>query len=111
MGIPKVSGALKGWTKKRTVIIITQNVVDHDVVEVETPITLSINIQPLPATILNQKTEEERSWKWFSLWIKGSTVLENQDIAIIDGVRYRVMKNSDWSPAGYTNYEVKEDFQ
>lgn len=112
MSIPNVSGALRGWTKKRQVIIVLQTVVNHKVVEVTNPaIWIDINVQPLPQERIDKKPEGQRSWKWRSLWVKFGPLLKTDDKLIIDGITYRIMSVSNWSEGGYQAYEAIEDYQ
>jgi len=109
MPIPYMGGAFPGWTKKRAVKIITQSVVNYKTVETETDITLEIIAQPLPAAILAKKTEDERTWAWSLLKVKGNTILKSGDKVDVGGVWLRIEKSSNWSDAGFTSYEAIED--
>lgn len=112
MSIPNVSGALRGWTKKIPVIIIFQEIVDHKKVESESPaVKLEINLQPMPFEQIEKKPEEQRSWKWYSLWVRFGALLKTDDKIIIENVKYRIMKSGNWRDGGYQFYEVIEDYQ
>lgn len=111
MAIPNVSSALRGWTKKRQVTIIIQTVVDHEVVEQAQPaVTMNVNVQPMPAQQIDRKPEEQREWKWWSLWIQFGSLLKPDDKIIIDGITYRVEKVSNWLSGGYQQLEAVEDY-
>lgn len=111
MAVPYLAGALKGWTTKTSVILITQSVVNHQTTEAETATILDINRQPVPAARVNQKPEEQRTWKWWSFIIKQGPLLKTDDIIIIDSIRYRIKSSSNWSESGFTKYEAIEDYQ
>ena len=106
-----MSGALKGWTKKTPVKLVTQSIVNHKSVEVLTDATLDINKQPMPAREVSRKPEMQRSWVWWSFIVKNGPYLATDDIIIISDVRYRIIKGNDWSESGFTKYEAIEDYE
>jgi hypothetical protein len=103
--------ALKGWTKKISVKLITQSIVNHLTVEAETDATLDINKQPMPARQVDRKPEEQRSWVWWNFIVKNGPYLNTDDIVIISDIRYRIMKGNDWRESGFTKYEAIEDYE
>ena len=110
MSVPYMSGALKGWTKKRTATIVTQSIIDHETFESETNEILDINIQPMPARQVDRKPEGQRSWQWFSIIIKNGPYLNTDDVIIIDSLRYKIEKGNDWRASGFTKYEAIADY-
>ncbi len=112
MPVPYLAGALKGWTKKTPVKIITQTVVDGDVIPVPTDKTYSINLQPMPAATVNRKPPEQRTWKWWSIILRDRTaLLKTDDIMVApSGLRFKIQSASDWRTSGFTKYEAIEDF-
>jgi len=113
MPVPYVAGALKGWTRKTPVKIVTQSVVNHQTVEATADATLDINFQPMPAWKVNRKPEEQRTWKWWSIIIKNPTVNLNTDDIIIrpTGQRFRIQSGNDWTESGFSKYEAIEDYE
>jgi len=113
MPVPQLAGAVKGWTKKRTIKVITQSIVDHRTVETESTITKPMNFQPMPPAVVNRKPEEQRTWDWWSVIIRDRTVLLKTDSIIIDsyGRSFRVQKANDWRESGFSKYEVIEDYE
>ena len=110
MPVPYMAQTMRGWTKKKTVKIITQTVADFETVEAETETTMQINMQPVPPAQVARKPEEQRTWKWWSLIVIKGQALSTDDIIVIDGKNYRVQNNSDWSESGFRKYEVIEDY-
>lgn len=112
MSVPYVGGALKGWTRKTPVKIVTQTVVQHQTVQSTKDATLNINFQPMPAAKVNRKPEEQRTWKWWSIFIAGTSVkLETDDIIIRpSGQRFRIQSANDWTESGFSKYEAIEDY-
>lgn len=111
MAIPNVSRALRGWMKNRSVVIITKNVVNHLTVETSAPaVTIKMNIQPMPQENVNRKPEDQRSWKWWSIWIQHGPLLKVDDKITVDDKTYRIEVVGDWTEGGYQFYEAVEDY-
>ena len=112
MPVPYMAGALRGWTRKTNVLVITQSVVNHQTVESSSPKTLDINFQPMPAAKVNRKPEEQRTWLWWSIIIKRGPILKTDDIIVrASGQRFRIQSANDWSESGFTKYEAIEDYE
>ena len=115
MSIPNVSGALRGWTKKTTVKVVTKKIVNYRTVEDTTDATLDLMITPMGPERVARKPEEQRSWAWYVAHIKslsGMVPLKLDDKIIMpSGKTYRVQGPSDWSMAGFYAYEMAEDYQ
>ena len=113
MSVPYLGGVLKGWTPNTNVKIITQSVVNHEVVKTEVDKIYPANLQPMPAAKVNRKPEEQRTWTWWSMIIKDRTIILKTDDLIIDpsGQVYKIQSANDWRTSGFTKYEVIEDFE
>lgn len=112
MAVPYLAGALKGWTKKTSVKVVTQSVVDHKTINTTSDKILDINFQPMPAAKVNRKTEEQRTWSWWSIIIKKGPLLKTDDIIIrSSGQRFKIESANDWSESGFTKYEAIEDYE
>jgi len=111
MAVPNLSRAVRGWTKRKTVKIITKATVNHKVTESTSNTTLNINVQPMPARQVDRKPEGERSWSWWSIIIRDPNVLlKTDDIVEVDGAGYRITKGNDWRRSGFTKYEAIQDY-
>lgn len=112
MTVPYLGNALKGWTLKTDITVITQTVVNHETVETPASIIKDVNFQPMPAAKVNRKPEEQRTWKWWSVIIRDRTVLLTTDDIIqdSDGRKFRIESANDWRPSGFTKYECVEDY-
>jgi hypothetical protein len=111
MAVPYVAGALRGWTRQREVRIVTKTVVNHRVVQTANIVTLDICVQPLQPEKVRRKPEEQRSWKWFSILIKGASPELSIDSQVwIDGLAYRVESRQPWDEAGFRRYEATQDY-
>ena len=110
MPVPYLGNAMKGWTKRTNIKIITQTVVDHETTESESDVVCQANFQPMPAAKVDRKPEEQRTWKWWSIIVQSKTLLLSTDDIIQDysGKKFRIEEAEDWRESGFSNYEVKE---
>lgn len=112
MKMPYLGGALKGWTAPTAVLVLTKTVVDHQSVETPSEVTLDINWQPMPAVQVNRKPEEQRTWQWWTLTVKGPhALLKIDDVVTIGDLSFRIQSGvKDWRTSGVTVYEAIEGF-
>jgi hypothetical protein len=111
MRVPYLGSAVKGWTRPVVCKVITKTVVDHEVVETPSTVTLDINYQPMPAAQVNRKPEEQRTWKWWTLIVKNPKItLKVDDTVAIGSLKFRIQSFSDWTTSGFSGYEAIEDF-
>lgn len=111
MSIPTVSGAFRGWTKRRTVRIVTKAVVNHVIKQTAEIVTMDIMISPLRPEEVNRKPEEQRAWKWYSFLVKGNTRELPIDAQLVVGdLAYRIGARQPWTEAGYRRYHATEDY-
>lgn len=110
--MPNMANTLSGWESPLTLIKITQNVVEGDVIQTETPINFMGVWQPLRDEQLQFKPEGQRSWSWYWIHAKSGTLnLQTQDKIKFQGKRYKVMSVKDYSLDGFIEYEVILDYQ
>lgn len=108
---PDVSGALRGWTNRTGVRIITKEVQSHKVVETAIRTQANMILQPMPSQQVNRKPTEQRSWRWWSLWVDCEFQrLEVDTVIVMDGISYRIEKVDDWQQGGFRHYEAVEDY-
>lgn len=111
MSIPRVSSALRGWTKKRTVKIIEKTVVNYLTVYRAEIVRLDIFLAPLQPEKIRRKPEEQRAWKWYDVVIKaGARQLKIDDRIEVGGVVYVIDSVQPWDEGGYRRYEATEDY-
>lgn len=109
-GMPDVSEALDGWESRITLIVITQSVVDGDVVQNSANITFYGVWQPLRDDQLQFKPEGQRSWQWIWLHTRTNIELETGDKVIYNHKRYKVMAVKDYGLNQYYEYELVRDY-
>jgi hypothetical protein len=111
MAIPNVSGAFRGWTKRREVRLVTKSVVNHLVQSIAQIVKLDLVVQPLQPEKVRRKPEEQRAWKWFSIITKASNPELPIDSQIwVDGIAYKIESRQPWTEAGYRRYEATQDY-
>ena len=108
--IPNVSNALNGLMKKYAVITYERSIVNHRVVETPTTKYLMLNKQPMPFEQVVRKPEEQRKWRWYTIWSKSKLEFDIDDKFEIAGIGYRIKGKGNWSEAGYFVYECIEAF-
>lgn len=111
MSIPNVSGALRGWTKKRNVRIIEKTVINYLTSYRAEIVRLDIFIAPLQPEKIRRKPEEQRSWKWYDIVIKsGKRDLKIGDQIQVAGIVYVIDSVQPWDEGGYRRYEATENY-
>lgn len=111
MSVPFLGFAIKGWTRKTTVELVTKSVINFLVTENRTEIVLDCNFQPLPAWKVNRKPDEQRTWLWWSIIVKQGPNLKTDDVIVKDGIEFRIDSGNNWSESGFTKYEAVQGFQ
>lgn len=108
--LPNMGDALLSWFQQIQFVLITKEIVDFELIEVEKPSCFMGVIQPLSSKKLEMKPEGQRAWTWSQIHASPDLVLKNDDVMNIQGVRYRVMNKFDYSKYNYVLYEIVEDF-
>ena len=111
-GMPQMGGTLNNWEVPLTLVKITQNVVDGDLVTSETTYNFMGVFQPLSAEQLSLLPEGQRSWE--NVWIhcKSSQLnLETASKVIFNNKRYKITQKKDYGLNGYVEYMLIKDFE
>jgi len=69
-----------------------------------------LNKQPSPEKTIDRNLQGNRAWKWWSLIIQDTILLNVDDIIVINNIEYRILNITDWSESGFTKYTAIEDF-
>lgn len=109
-GVPYLATAVRGWTRPRTVEVVTKAVVNFQVSETRTQTTLDINIQPMPPQEVARRPEDQRQWKWWTVIVREGPLLNIDDVIVVDSISYRIEKVHNWSESGFQKYEAREDY-
>jgi hypothetical protein len=109
--LPSMRGTMRGWTRPLVISLIRKQLVNYEVSEANA-VTIQTTgvLQPLAPEKLKLKPEGERSWVWKTLHCAFAD-MQTDDVAILFGVRYRVMEKTSFADYGFAKYEMVEDFQ
>ena len=113
MKLPYMGRALRGWTAPVEVMLVTKSVVNFVLKETQSPMVLDIGYQPMPVAQVNRKAEEQRTWLWWTIILKGAQapVLKTDDQVVVKGLTFRIQCGvQDWSASGFSLYEAVQDF-
>lgn len=107
--MPKMRDALRGMTRRVTVQVIEQKVIDREAVqEPVDALRGSMVLTPMPARKIVIKPEGQRTWKWWD----AVTNLKFKLGSFVKVDRYsqlfEVMELEDWSQAGIFKYQFAE---
>lgn len=109
--LPNMGATVASYFQNLVIGLLTKSIVNNRVQEVTTNYETKGTIQPLTQEELAIKPEGERSWKWQMLHCQPSLSLKTDDIALIKGIRYRVMGRKGYTDYGYVRYELVEDYE
>lgn len=110
MSIPNVSGAFRGWTKRREVWIITKTVENFLTRQRAEILTMDIMVAPLKPEEVKRLPEDQRAWKWFNILTKSTNrPLEIDSQIKVDGIFYLIDSIQNWKEAGYRRYKATEN--
>ena len=111
-GMPQMASTLSGWEVPITLIKITQNVIDGDLVTSEQTINFMGVWQPLRDEALELKPEGQRSWEWVWIHARASELnLETGDKVIFKNRRYKVMQKKDYGLNAFVEYHLCRDYE
>jgi hypothetical protein len=111
MNLPQLNSALGNWQYPITLIKITQNIVDHQVVNIEEQLNFQGVIQPLSPKELVIKPISERSWEWSQIHTEKTIAISTNDKIKYNDKIYKVMLQNDYSPYGYIEYHLVKDYE
>lgn len=66
--------------------------------------------EPFTARQLEIKPEGQRAWAWYRMRMLINLVLKTDDRFLLNGIKYRVMRSSNYFEYGYNEYDVIEDY-
>ena len=94
--------------QKMTFVVISKQIVDCEVIEVETQVTTRGVRQPLPPQKLEIYKDGQRAWKYECLHLLPKPAFNPDDIVVWNGKKYRVVEKYDCSEYGYIEYNGEE---
>ncbi len=111
-GMPQMDTTLTGWEVPLTLVKITQDIVEGDLVTTETQIKFQGVWQPLSAEQLQLLPEGQRSWE--NCWVHaraGQLNLETASKVIFNGKRYKITQKKDYGLNGFVEYLLIRDYE
>ena len=111
-GQPNMRETLTGWEVPLSLVKITQDVFEGDLVTTETTYNFQGVWQPLSAEQLSLLPEGQRSWE--NVWIhakSGSLNLETADKVIFNNRRYKITQKKDYGLNGFVEYMLIRDYE
>lgn len=109
--LPNLSGPVKSYMQRLTLVKITKDIVDFEEKEVQTVINTRGVRQPLDPQRLEILNRGQRAWKWECLHVLPNADLKPDDVVIFKGSRYRVKEKYDCSEYGYIEYLIAQTFE
>lgn len=109
MSFPDMSREHADWARTEKFTRVGKVTQDHEISE-----DLS-DVEPFDG-IFYQHTAQEISWKpegqrqWIWWHLITSKELALDDLVLKDGVKYRVWQKTNWTQAGFWEYEIGESF-
>jgi hypothetical protein len=101
-----MTDAFSGLTQQVQFAVLNKTQLNYNTIEtIEAVSYFQASLQPLHPQQLAIKPEGQRMWKWYSMWCKNEIPMDNY-IRDAQGLQYRVMSKSDWSQAGYIEYQI-----
>lgn len=111
-GMPQMDTTLVGWEVPLTLIKITQNVIDGELITSEKMIKFLGVWQPLKDEALELKPEGQRSWEWIWIHAKSSELnLETGDKVRFKNKRYKVTEKKDYGLNSFVEYNLCRDYE
>lgn len=107
-----MADTLIDWEIPITLVKITQEISEGDLLPTKEEINFKGVLQPLRAEQLNLKPEGQRSWEW--IWIHARTSelnLETADKVIFNNKQYKVESKKDYGLNGFIEYELVRDYE
>lgn len=112
-GMPQMYAAFQGWQVPFTLVKISQQNVDGDIMDVETTLSYKGTVQPLSPEQIQLKPEGQRSWEWLQVHVitDVDTDLVTNDRVMYDGRPYKVMFVKNYKLNNYIEYHLLEDYR
>lgn len=111
-GMPQMDTTLNGWEVPLTLVRITQDISEGELVTTEKKINFQGVWQPLKDEALELKPEGQRSWEWIWIHAKSSQLnLETADKVIFNNKRYKVIQKKDYGLNSFVEYQLCRDYE
>lgn len=111
-GMPKMATTLNNWEIPLTILVITQDIIEGELVENKKTVDFIGVWQPLKDEQLELKPEGQRQWEWIWIHAKASELnLKTADKVLFNEKKYKVVEKKDYSLNGYIEYQLIQDYK
>jgi hypothetical protein len=109
MSFPNMLDAFRDWQNNAKFTIVTKDVVDFQTEEVLAEYNFDGLFYPKQAREIALKPEGQRTWRWWSMVTSKDLELDTI-VKDVNGKQFRVMASTNYSIAGFYDYDLTEDF-
>ena len=107
--LPNMADVIQSWQSEYRAKLITKQMINYELVEIEQDITFNGIVQNLNRKELQLKPDGERNWGWYEL--HSTRKFNNDDIIEVNNVRYRIMSTrNDDTYYGFYVYELLQSY-
>lgn len=108
--LPNMSSTIVGWFLPIKIGIVTRTIVDYEQVESVEWVETQGVVQQYRTENLEITKAGDRSWDMLQIHCLPNLILENDNLIIYKGIKYKVMNNNNYSDYGYMEYICCETF-
>lgn len=109
--VPDVSNGVMNLMQNVTVGVMQKVNLNGYATEIPLYISTMATKEPFSAQQLEIKPEGQRAWSWFRMRILIDVILKTDDRFVMNDLKYRVMRSSEYTEYGYNEYDVVLDYQ
>ena len=107
---PQLGDTLRALFQPVTMVRITKEQQQSQIVEKPTPFIQRAVVQPFHGRKLQIMEQGERHWNWSTIQSTPDLLLATDDIIVVNGAPYRVMADKDFTQFGTVTYYVIRDY-
>lgn len=106
----RIETSMFSWFRPLEVSKVIKHLVDFETVERLISYNTRGVILPFHQDDMSMNQDGQRDWRWRQLFCGLDVDLKIDDVAVIEGVRFRVMSEGDFRAYGYNYFELQEDY-
>ena len=110
MPFPGMFDEFGDWTEPAQFLLVTTTVVNFEDMENADTRPIDLIMYPMSPQRVASKPEGQRAWR-FQLGLSDEDMKIGDIIIGPDKVKYRVMGKNAWRQAGYSEYELTQDYR
>lgn len=109
--IPQMGQTIVSWFLPIEFGIVSYSLVDFEQVLTINKILTKGVVQPASEELLELLPEGDRSWKLLEIHCLPDLILNNGEFIFYKDLKYKVLRNEDFSDYGYRHYLITEAFE